>query len=191
MDFILITGPPAVGKMTVGQVLAKKLGYKLFYNHHSIDFALQFYDWGDPEFGKINEGIRQLIFKTVSGSRNMKGFIFTLVWAFNEKEDWDYVQELKHRFESNGWKFHIVELVAPQKIRRERNITNNRLENKPSKRDVKASDQNLIKMDKKYRMTSHPGELEDYNYIRIGNSLLSPEDSAHEIIRELKLKELN
>ena len=32
-NFIMICGPQAVGKMTVGQELAKLTGYKLFYNH--------------------------------------------------------------------------------------------------------------------------------------------------------------
>jgi shikimate kinase len=33
MNFIVIFGPPAVGKMTVGQELARLTGYKLFHNH--------------------------------------------------------------------------------------------------------------------------------------------------------------
>ncbi|MEM0991470.1 MAG: AAA family ATPase [Bacteroidota bacterium] len=99
MNFLLITGPPAVGKMTVGQHLAKKLDYKLFHNHHSIDLTLNFFQWGAAEFKQINEGIRQLIFKTVAESTQLKGFIFTLVWAFDHQSDWDYVQDLKRRFE--------------------------------------------------------------------------------------------
>lgn len=185
MDFILIVGPPAVGKMTVGQELAKKLDFRLFYNHHSIELALNFFDWGDPEFGKINEGIRQLIFKTVSESKSIKGFIFTLVWAFNEQEDWDYVRELRNRFESNGWSFHVVELVAPTRIRLERNKTPNRLEFKASKRDVKASDNNLLKLDKKYRMNSLDKELEEFNYVKIDNSDLSPQETVRAIISAL------
>jgi shikimate kinase len=33
MKFVLIFGPQAVGKMTVGQELAKITGLKLFHNH--------------------------------------------------------------------------------------------------------------------------------------------------------------
>jgi broad-specificity NMP kinase len=57
MNFILIAGPPAVGKMTVGQCLASKLDYKLFHNHQSIDHTLQYFDWGTPEFKELNEGL--------------------------------------------------------------------------------------------------------------------------------------
>ena len=34
---VLITGPQAVGKMTVGQELTKITNLKLFHNHMSID----------------------------------------------------------------------------------------------------------------------------------------------------------
>lgn len=33
MDFFMIIGPQAVGKMTVGQQIEKMTGAKLFHNH--------------------------------------------------------------------------------------------------------------------------------------------------------------
>ena len=36
MKFILIFGPQAVGKMTVGQELQKITGLKLFHNHMTL-----------------------------------------------------------------------------------------------------------------------------------------------------------
>jgi shikimate kinase len=46
MSFLLLVGPPAVGKMTVGQALAQKLGYPLFHNHLSIELSLHIADFG-------------------------------------------------------------------------------------------------------------------------------------------------
>ncbi len=37
MNLIMIFGPQAVGKMTVGQELEKITGLKLFHNHMTID----------------------------------------------------------------------------------------------------------------------------------------------------------
>ena len=37
--FIQILGPQAVGKMTVGQELAKITNYKLLYNHMTIEMV--------------------------------------------------------------------------------------------------------------------------------------------------------
>ena len=44
MKFVVIFGPPAVGKMTVGQELAKLTGLKLFHNHMTIELVLNFFD---------------------------------------------------------------------------------------------------------------------------------------------------
>lgn len=44
MKFILIFGPQAVGKMTVGQELAKLTDLKIFHNHMTIDLVSPFFD---------------------------------------------------------------------------------------------------------------------------------------------------
>ena len=41
--FVLIFGPQAVGKMTVGQELAKMTDLKLFHNHMTIDLLEPLY----------------------------------------------------------------------------------------------------------------------------------------------------
>lgn len=46
--FVLIFGPQAVGKMTVGQELAKMTDLKLFHNHMTIDLLEPLYGFS-PE----------------------------------------------------------------------------------------------------------------------------------------------
>ncbi len=186
MNFILIVGPPAVGKMTVGQAIQEKLGYRLFHNHHSIELALQFFDYGDPEFGAINEGIRQLVFETVASSERLPGFIFTLVWGFDLQEDWDYVAALKERFTARGWRFFIVELFAPLDVRLDRNRTPNRLQHKPSKRDVERSERSLHELGK-HQLNTDGKALTGPNYLRLDNADLSPEVCAQRIIEAFDL----
>lgn len=41
MKFVLIIGAGAVGKMTVGQELAKITGLKLFHNHMTIEPVIE------------------------------------------------------------------------------------------------------------------------------------------------------
>lgn len=187
MNFFLITGPPAVGKMTVGQALAKRMDYKLFHNHHSIDLTLNLFYYGEEGFREINEGVRQLVFKTVAKSKHLKGFIFTLVWAFDHQEDWDYVANLKKLFTENGWKMHIVELHAPQEIRLERNKTPNRLAHKVSKRDVVMTHDNILKMDKKYVMSTDGNRIKESNYLWIDNSELSADAVVDKILERFDL----
>ena len=40
MKLVIIIGPPAVGKMTIGQALEKITDLKLFHNHMSIELVL-------------------------------------------------------------------------------------------------------------------------------------------------------
>ncbi len=63
MKFILIFGPQAVGKMTVGQELAKVTDLKLFHNHMTIDLVSHFFDYGSDEGKRLVGFFRQEIFE--------------------------------------------------------------------------------------------------------------------------------
>ena len=45
MKFIIITGPQAVGKMTVGQELVKITNLKLLHNHMTIEVLTKIFDY--------------------------------------------------------------------------------------------------------------------------------------------------
>jgi shikimate kinase len=63
MKLVLLIGPPAVGKMTVGQELAKRTGLKLFHNHMSLELVNQFFDFGTEAFERLDKTIRFAIFQ--------------------------------------------------------------------------------------------------------------------------------
>ena len=77
--------------------------------------------------------------------------------------------------------FYYVELIAPQEIRLQRNTTENRLKNKPSKRDIETSNQRLLNDDANHRCVSREGEITFDNYLRIENSDKAPETVARMI----------
>lgn len=189
MNFVLITGPPAVGKMTVGNELANRLDYKILSNHDSIELALKFYYFGDKGFKEINEGIRSLVFETTSKFKEIDGMIFTLVWAFEMQADWDYVDRIKDMYTKQGWDFHIVELYADLKTRLEQNVTEDRLKAKPSKRNLENSKKNLIETDNEHKVSSGGKMIEDENYIFIDNTDLSPSKVVDKIISTFNFKE--
>jgi shikimate kinase len=54
MKLVILFGPPAVGKMTVGQELAKATGLKLFHYHVTIELVLNFFEFGTKEFSRLN-----------------------------------------------------------------------------------------------------------------------------------------
>ncbi len=174
MKLVIIFGGISVGKMTVGQELAKITDLKLFHNHVTIEPVIELF--GDYE-GKTVSRLRQVIFEEFSKSDNY-GMIFTYVWAFDMQSDWDYISYVSDLFKKQNAEVYYVELTAPQDIRLQRNITENRLLNKPSKRNLSFSRQNLIDTDKKYRTESYDGEIKFPNYIKIDNSDLEAEAVA-------------
>lgn len=188
MNLILIIGPPAVGKMTVGEQLAERLDYKLFHNHHSIELGLSLFPYGTQEFRAVNEGIRQLVFKTAAKSNKLKGLIFTLVWAFNEEEDWAYVQNIKKIFAPHGWNFYFVELHAPLDVRLERNKTPHRLSKKASKRNLENSERGIREDEAQFEMNTGGSGIGEEHYLYVDNTDLTPEAVAEKIIREFGLE---
>lgn len=186
MKLILIFGPQAVGKMTVGQELEKTTGLKLFHNHMTIELVSNFFSYGTKEGKRLVRLFRQEIFEEVAKS-NLEGLIFTYVWAFNMQEDWDYVDRVCNIFESKGAEVYFVELEAELDERLERNKSPHRLEHKPTKRNIEFSEGELISSMEKYRLNSLEGEIKRENYIRINNKELSPEKVAKIIKDKFKL----
>lgn len=62
-----------------------------------------------------------------------------------------------------------------------RNRGENRLANKPTKRDIEWSEGHIRKIEQKYRFNSFPGELGYENYLRIENTNLSATEVSNEI----------
>ena len=177
MDLIVLIGSGAVGKMTVGQELMKITDFRLFHNHMMIEPVIEIFGKFDGEVvSKLREDIFDAFMKT-----NYQGMIFTFMWAFDMQADWDYIKTVTDKFESTGGTVYYVELVADQKVRLERNKTENRLAHKASKRDLTVSQDRIIREETKYRLVSKDGELPFKNYIKIDNTNLSPYETATQI----------
>jgi len=185
MKFILIFGPPAVGKMTVGHELEKASGFKLFHNHMTIDMITPVFPHGTLSFYRLLELFRMEMFKEAAKS-DLKGLIFTFCWAFDDKKDEDYVNTVVSIFRNEGAEIYYVELEANLKERLRRNKTHHRLAHKPSKRDLEFSEKNLLKDHREYRLNTRKGEFKRANYLRINNTSLS----AKEVVKIIQ-KEFN
>src|SRR5688500_11966944 len=119
---VFIVGPPAVGKMTVGHELARRTGFKLFHNHHTIDLALRFFAFGTPPFHRLVGEFRKRIMEEVAAS-DLPGLIFTYVWAFDHESDAKTVESYADIFRSRGGRVVVAELEATQAERLRRNET--------------------------------------------------------------------
>ena len=185
-NFIFICGPQAVGKMTVGQELEKITGYKLFFNHMTIEIVRKIFDYDKRTFNKMNAEIRKLMLNEFSKS-NERGIIFTGCFDFGRdlEEELEQIKEWTKGYD----KIYVIELQTTLEERLRRNKTENRLKHKESKRDIEWSENELLKSMEKHKYNSDKGQGEKLfeNYMKIDNTNLSPKEVSNIIVKKFKL----
>lgn len=179
MKLLFLFGDGAVGKMTVGQELVKITDLCLFHNHMTIEPVLELF--GETRW-QTTYRLRDVIFEDFAES-DRYGMIFTYMMAFNMQSEWDYIEHVSDIFKKHNADVYYAELFAPLDVRMRRNNTENRLINKPSKRDIEKSNQRLLNDNERYRCVSNEGEVTFENYIKIDNSSLEP-DVVASMIKE-------
>jgi hypothetical protein len=174
---LLIIGPQAVGKMTVGQKLEKITNLKFMHNHETLELPARIFGWGSESRRKLTSLFRWAILEEVAKS-DLEGLIFTLVFSFDHDSDWGFFEKVKTLFEENNGEVIVVELEADLEERLKRNKTENRLNNKPSKRNLEFTEKEIVEDMQKYRLNSFDGEFDGEKYIKINNTNLSAEEVA-------------
>jgi hypothetical protein len=192
MQLVFILGDSAVGKMTVGQELAKQTGLRLFHNHIMVEPVIEV-------FGKyssfITDRLRWVIFEEFAES-DLDGMIFTMMFDFKGLNEKYYVRDIIETFKASNpdLEVYFVELRAPLETRLERNHTENRLKHKASKRNLEESDARVIKDSQTGRFYSYDGEEKtvfgDCKYIKIDNKDMTVEEQVERIVNEFDMKTL-
>ena len=188
MNFVLITGAGAVGKMTVGKRLSERTGYGFMHNHIAIEPVLQvagsFDDWAISDIRRI------LIRSYLANNLESEGFISTLMVGYDRGFDFTYIDStikyIEELISPREVNFYYVELIASLDVRVERNKSEFRLEQKPSKRDIEQSEYILLEKEESARRVSLEGEVERMypNYIRIYNDNLSVDEQVSLIMNK-------
>lgn len=182
---VVIVGPPAVGKMTVGRELSALTGLPLFHNHLSIEAVLPVFAFGSDPFSRLVANFRRSLFEEVVRS-DLPGLILTYVWAFDQPGDRRFIDETVALFAEHGLRTVFVELHAKLETRLERNETPGRLMAKPSKRDVQASRQRLLENESRYELNSS-GVFPFPDHLKLDNTDLSPHEVAHRIASRFEI----
>lgn len=188
MRLLLIIGPPAVGKMTVGREIAARSDFRLFHNHHTIEPLVEVFGYGSEPFNVLNVEFRRRVFE--EAARHDVDLIFTLVWNLADPDDLDYVEQLVAPIEQAGGRISVVELAADLETRLVRNRGAGRLAAKPSKRDVEWSDGNVRAMESHQLNTDATGDpgtpahrfLDRYPHLRLETADLAVTQTAKDIL---------
>lgn len=179
MKILFIFGNAAVGKMTVGQELLKTTDLRLFHNHMLLEPVLEIF--GEHKSKNLISRLRLVLLEEFAETPHY-GLIITGMLSMGNPNWENALIPIWKIFEPYNAEFYYVELVASQEVRLQRNITENRLLHKASKRDIDASTQRLLNDDESYRASSD-GQIAIENYMRIDNSDL-PADVVAKMIKE-------
>lgn len=183
---IILFGPQAVGKMTVGQMLAKEFSLALVHNHMVIDIAESISTYGSAAFYKARRALVHCILEETNFQK--KATLLTRTYNFNNENDineirWLVEFTIEHRIE-----LAFVGLNASLHTRLQRNESPNRLKHKPSKRNITLSRERLIQSHTQFRY--FPNDVEnnlDFSYLYLETDETTPYQVAKNISDNLGL----
>jgi len=178
-NLVIVIGPPAVGKMTVGRALARLCGMGLFHNHASIEPFLEVFEYGSASFRRLSSGMRSRVFEEAATTG--RSLVFTYVWAFDSPSDREAIDAWSKIFEDVGGKVFFVELRATQQTRLARNRTAERLRAKPSKLDVERSDRYVRVVDEQHVLSSNGDFPYPDRHLVVQTEDLTPLEAARRI----------
>lgn len=186
-ELLLITGPPAVGKMTVGRAVAARSDYRLFHNHHTIEPLLDVFGHGTRAFSVLNEEFRvRVLQEAVTDGLSL---VFTFAWWVDDPGDVEAVRRLLAPYVDAGLTVRFVELYADLSTRLARNTGADRIAAKPSKADLAWSDAHVREVHAQHRMNSDPDApsaadalLAEHPHLRVDTEDRTAEDVATEVL---------
>lgn len=186
MHLVIVFGPPASGKMTVGQELARLTGYRLFHNHMSIEPVLDVFDWGTPSFHRIVDGLRRQVIEEAAVA-GLPGLIFTYVWPMDVAEDAAEVAQLVEPVRAAGGRVDFVELAVDLDTCLSREGTENRLRHKRYKADVDWAVEHNREMHAGHVFNTDGTFPLDYPHLVVDNNGSTAAETAQRVVSHLGL----
>jgi hypothetical protein len=176
MKLIVIYGPPAAGKYTIGSKLAELTGYRFFHNHSTIDVVRPLFDDDkDIRYRRLLDNLRLEVIRTMA--REDVNSIFTVGYTPDIRPT--FLPRLIKAVTKYGGTLHFVQLTPPDTtlFKRINNESRHKLR-KPTGLD------NL-----RYKLDRYNFRVKiDYpSSLSLDTSKLTPLQSARRIIKEFKL----
>ncbi|HEX5165335.1 MAG TPA: hypothetical protein VFV93_08065 [Thermomicrobiales bacterium] len=182
---ICLIGPPAVGKMTVGQALCQITGYHLFHGHVVADVLSPYFPFGTPSFSRLSQNWRRQFFEEARTAG--LDVVTTVAWRFDVPGDAESIGSWLRAY-ADGGRVLCVELVAPLPVRMARNRTPERWQ---QKNPVWVTDQYLRETDNAHRYDSGGSFPFAYPHLRLDITDLSAEDAADQIVTHFNLPRID
>ena len=188
---MVLFGPPAVGKMTVGRAVCARSDFRLFHNHHTIEPLHEILGQNSPAFATLNAEFRRRVIEEAA-AQDVR-LVFTTVWNLAGARDAAYIRGLVAPYADRGQRVRFVELYADLATRLDRNAGADRLAAKPSKRDLAWSAAHIREREEAFTMSTTPDVppeaglpghqvLADFSHLRLDTTRLTPAEAAARIL---------
>lgn len=78
---VYLYGPPAAGKLTVGELVAERTGFRLFHNHLTVNAVREIFPFGSPAFVEVLHRLRLDVFATAARTGTSLVFTNNSIWG--------------------------------------------------------------------------------------------------------------
>lgn len=176
MKLLILFGPPAVGKTTIGKLIESTTDFKLFHNHMVMDGIMHIFGVGTPSEDRLSKIVRTNIIEEAASQK--MNLIFTYVWNFSREKGKANIDAYKKIYESRGGEVLFVELVAPLEVRVERAGSLDRQQTKAHAPDP----ERVAYLEKNLGLESPSPFFYPEQYRKIDTANKTPAQTAEEII---------
>lgn len=185
---LLVIGPPAVGKTTVGREVCARTGFRFFNNHHTIEPLAEIFGMRTRAFTVLNHEFRRRVIE--EAARDGIDLCFCFVWNLAGEDDLKFVVGLIEPYVAA--ELLVVELFADLPTRLARNHGDDRLLGKPSKRDSNWAEAHLLEREAEFTMNTTPGVrlpahelLDRARHLRLDTTDLSARETSDLVVEWL------
>ena len=106
---ISLLGCPAVGKRTVGRIIARHARFPLFDNAQTVDLAVMLHPIDSPAFRRFRDKLRASFYREASKS-SIPGLVST--YCYRHPTNASYLLLVDSLLQPHGWKTYTFLLVA-------------------------------------------------------------------------------
>lgn len=181
---VCLIGPPAVGKMTVGQQLCRRTGFQLFHGHIIAAVLTPYFPFGTLAFVRLSGTWRRMLCEEARQAG--LNLVMTVAWRFDVPADAETIATWLRPYIEGG-RVLCVELQAPLVVRLERNHSENR---RRHKNQSWVTDAYLHDIHAAHRYDSGGDFPLDLPYLRLETDQLSAEVTAERIAAYFALPRL-
>ena len=188
MKVLFMWGPQKVGKMAIGNEIAKNTDYRVIYAHNLMGLHSKLFHIVYGRFLKVEMEIYFQILDELLTS-DISGIILPKVRFLNRKGDNQLVDTILGKIRAKNVPIYEVELYADLKARLKRYETQKRLQKKRSKRKSPIPERVLKELEKSNLQvnSSYPFGLVNENYLKIDTSHQTVAETAQQIIDQFHL----